>query len=44
VKAISERENLLTEDDKAKIEDLEKKLEVLLRGGCLGTPRRRLDF
>jgi len=42
VKVISERENLPTEDNKAKIESLEGKLEVLIEGGYLGAPRRRL--
>jgi len=44
VKVISERGNLLTEDDKVKIESLERKLEVLIEGGYLGAPRRRLDL
>jgi len=43
-RAISERENLLTKDDKVRIESLEKKLEVLIGGGYLGAPRRRLDI
>ena len=44
LKAISERQNLLTEDDKAKIERLERNLEILTKGGYLGAPRRRLDL
>jgi len=44
VKALSEREGLLTPDDREKIEQLERKFEILIGGGYVGTPRRKLNF
>jgi hypothetical protein len=42
LKRIEEKEDLLTPKEKAEIEDLERKLETLIKGGMVGTPRRRL--
>lgn len=44
VRTLSERANLLTNEEKAEIEELEKRFETLLRGGYVGVPRRRLDL
>ena len=44
VRALSERANLLTKEEEAEIEELEKKLKTLLEGGYVGVPRRRLDL
>jgi hypothetical protein len=37
-----ETQNLLTNDDKSRIEALEEKLQVLIDGGYVGTPRTKL--
>lgn len=44
LKALCERAGFLDQDDKARIDKLQRKLEILLEGGYVGTPRRRLDF
>jgi len=44
VRALSEKANLLTEEEEAEIDELEKKLKILLEGGYLGVPRRKLDL
>jgi len=44
VKALCEREGLLTQDDREKTEQLERKFEILIKGGYVGTPRRKLNF
>jgi hypothetical protein len=33
---------MLNEEDKARIEKLEQKLQVLVNGGIVGTPRKKL--
>jgi len=43
-KRLSEKENFLTTEDKARIEKLEKMFKILIEGGYIGHPRRRLDF
>jgi len=43
-KRLSEKGNLLTTEDKARIEKLEKMFKILIEGGHVGHPRRRLDF
>jgi len=42
LKAISEREGLLSEEDRKRLDEIERKLEVLTQGGYVGTPRRKL--
>jgi hypothetical protein len=37
-----EAQNLLTNDDKSRIKALEDKLQVLIEGGYVGTPRTKL--
>jgi len=44
VRALSEKANLLTKEEEAEIDELEKKLKILLEGGYLGVPRRKLDL
>lgn len=44
VKALSERANLLSEEEAAEIKELEKRFETLLKGGYVGTPRRKLNL
>jgi len=44
VRALSKRANLLTKEEEAEIDELEKKLKILLEGGYVGAPRRRLDL
>ena len=41
-KRLLEAQNLLTEEDKTRIEDLEKKLLTLMEGGIVGKPRSRI--
>lgn len=43
VKGLSEKANLLNAEEKARIEKIEKNLEILMQGGYLGTPRVKLD-
>ena len=43
VRALSEKANLLTEEE-AEIDELEKKLKILLEGGYVGAPRRKLNL
>jgi len=44
VRALSERASLLSTEEQAEIDELQKKLETLLEGGYLGVPRRKLDL
>ena len=37
-KRLLEAQNILTQDDRARIEQLERKMHVLIRGGRVGTP------
>jgi len=43
-KKMLEKQNMLSEDDKKRIEDLEKKLQTLIEGGYVGVPRARIDL
>jgi hypothetical protein len=43
VKMLSERANVLTAEERARIEKIEKNLEILMQGGYVGTPRVKLD-
>ncbi len=42
VRKLSEREHLLSEEEKATILDIEKKMEILIAGGYVGKPRTKL--
>lgn len=44
LRKLAERSGLLTESEKAEIAQLEHKLVTLLKGGYVGTPRRRDSF
>jgi len=44
VRAFSKKANLLTEEEEAEIDELEKKLKILLEGGYAWAPRRKLDL
>jgi len=35
---------MLSEEERGKIEDLEKKLEILIKGGYVGAPKTRADM
>lgn len=41
LKELAIRENILTQEEERKIQDLESKMTVLIQGGYVGTPRRR---
>jgi hypothetical protein len=41
IKKVLENQNTLSEDDKKRIEDLEQKLQTLIEGGYIGSPRAR---
>ncbi len=40
-KKIAKGANLLTDEEDKKIQEIEKKLNILIQGGYVGTPRRR---
>lgn len=40
LRKLSEAEGLLSDDEKARIEEIEKKMRTLIDGGFVGTPRR----
>jgi hypothetical protein len=42
MKRLTDREGLLSSDEKSKIRDLEEKLKVLIDGGLVGSPRRKI--
>ena len=44
LRKMSETSGLLTDLERAEIEELDKKVVTLLRGGYLGSPRRDLSF
>jgi len=44
VKKILEKEGMLSEEERGRIEDLEKKLETLVKGGYVGVPKTRADM
>ena len=41
VRKLSEAQGLLTSNEKARIEDIEKKMQTLIEGGYVGKPRRK---
>lgn len=41
MKKMLEKQAILTEEDKRRIEDLEKKLQTLIEGGYVGVPKAR---
>lgn len=41
---MSERGGFLSDSERVQLEDLESKMETLIRGGYIGSPRRRLNF
>ena len=44
LRKLSETEGLLADSDRSEIEELEKKMMTLLKGGYVGTPKRQLNF
>lgn len=42
VRRIAKRDNLLTAEEEARLDELERKLGVLIEGGYVGNPRRRV--
>jgi len=44
VKKILEKEGMLSEEERGRIDDLEKKLEVLMKGGYVGVPKTRANM
>jgi hypothetical protein len=42
IRRLSESQNLLSEEDKARIKILESKMQRLVEGGMVGTPRRKM--
>jgi hypothetical protein len=43
-KKILEKEGMLSEEERGRIRDLEKKLETLVKGGCVGVPKTRANM
>jgi len=44
LRSLAEKEQLLTRDDKLRLDQLKARLRILVEGGYVGKPRRRLDF
>ena len=44
MKKILRKEGMLSEEEKEKIEDLEKKIETLIKGGYLGEPKTKANL
>jgi hypothetical protein len=44
LRRLSESDRLLTDSEKAEADELEKKMTTLLKGGYVGTPRRKLNL
>jgi len=44
LRRLAESSGLLTDSERAEIDDLDRKLVALLEGGYLGVPRRKLNF
>lgn len=44
LRRLSESKGVLTDSERAQLDDLEKKLEILIQGGYVGSPRRELNF
>ena len=44
LRKLSESRGFLTDTEKAQLDELEKKMETLIRGGYVGSPRRKLNF
>lgn len=44
MKKMLEKQNMLSEDEKKRMEDLEQKLQTLIEGGYVGIPRARIDL
>ena len=44
LKKILAKEGMLSEEEKKRIEDLEKKIEILMKGGYLGVPRKKVNL
>ncbi|MGA2237806.1 MAG: hypothetical protein ABSG74_01195 [Candidatus Bathyarchaeia archaeon] len=44
LKRMSETKDLLSDSEKSEIEELEKKMVILMKGGYVGSPRRDLNF
>lgn len=43
LRKLSATQNVLNDQDKKRIDDLERKLDVLNKGGYIGTPRRKIQ-
>jgi hypothetical protein len=43
-KKLLEKEGMLSDEEKKRIIDLEEKLEILLKGGYVGTPKTKADL
>jgi hypothetical protein len=44
IRKLSEKEDLLSEEDKMELDELEKRIKILLEGGYVGVPKRRSDL
>jgi len=44
LKKILAKEGMLSEEEKKRIEDLEKKVEILIKGGYVGMPRKKINL
>lgn len=44
MRKILKSQNLLSDEEEKRMTELEGKMELLLRGGYVGSPKRRLDF
>ena len=44
LRKISEDKGVLTDAERAEMDELERKIRTLLEGGYLGSPKRELNF
>jgi len=44
LRRLSEAKGLLTDSEKAEVDELERKMTTLLKGGYVGSPRREVNF
>jgi len=44
IRRLAETDGLLTDSERSQLDEIEKKILILLEGGYVGTPRRRLNF
>jgi hypothetical protein len=44
LRKLSETKGVLTDSERAELDEVEKRIETLLQGGYLGNPKREINF